>query len=50
MKNTQKIKMLKELIKELDYDIYKNLFVNPEDKEETEQTVELLLTIIDKYV
>lgn len=50
MTNKQKRKMLEELVKELDYDIYKNLFVNPEDEEESEQTVESLLMTIDKYV
>lgn len=50
MKNDQKRKMLKELVMEIDYDIYKNLFEEPEEPEEAEQTVKSLLATIDKYL
>ncbi len=47
-------KMVAEIIKEVDYDIYKEVFVYPEDDEEEkaelENTKERLREIVRKYL
>lgn len=42
------INTLKKLVKTIDYDIYKNLFVNPEDKETANNIIKELLAILNK--
>lgn len=50
MTKSQAIKLLKELIQNIDYDIYKSYFVNPEEPEFTEQQLDELIEIIQKHV
>lgn len=40
------LKVVKELVKEIDYDIYKGLFVNPEDADDAEGQIENLIGIL----
>lgn len=42
------INTLKKLIETIDYDIYKSLFINPEDKEAANNTIKELLAILNK--
>ena len=43
------VNMLKDIVKEIDYDIYRGLFVNPEEPEYAEQKIEELMTIIQSH-
>jgi hypothetical protein len=50
MTNPQIVKMLKAIIQEVDYDIYKNLFVTPEDKDESGAQVTNLVEIVKGHL
>ncbi len=43
------INMLKAIVKEIDYDSYKGLFVIPEDPEYAEETIEELIRIVQSH-
>ncbi len=51
MTTAARFNLLKELIEELDYDLYKSMFVKAciEDPEETKEQVSHLLDIIKSY-
>lgn len=42
--------MLEDIVKEIDYNIYKGLFVNPEDPEYAERQIEELITIVQTHL
>lgn len=42
--------MLKDILKEVDHDLYKNVFVSPEDPEIAEELKESLIQIVQSYV
>ncbi len=48
-KRERAIEMLKDIIKEVDYDAYKGLFVNPEEPEYAEEKIEALIQIVQSY-
>jgi hypothetical protein len=50
MSREQILAMLKEIVKEVDYDIYKALFVNPEDECFVEEQINDLVKIVEQYV
>jgi hypothetical protein len=41
--------MLKEIVKEVDYDIYKGLFVNPEEPDFAKEIINSLTSIVERY-
>ena len=51
MTNKQIKTMLKEIVAEIDYDIYKQLFVEScmEDKDASKESVDRLIQIVKKY-
>lgn len=52
MSPKRKLSMLKDIVAEVDYDIYKQLFVEDcmEDEDASEQVVNNLMKIVEKYV
>lgn len=42
--------MLKSIILEIDYDIYKGYFVNQEDPEFIEEEIKNLISIVKEYI
>ena len=49
MSNTKIIKMLKEIVIQIDYDIYKELFIYSDLGEVSRKTVKNLIEIVKKY-
>lgn len=46
MTNAAIEEMLKEILQRVDYDVYKGIYVNPEDDEESVETRECLIKIV----
>lgn len=44
------LNMLKDIVKEVDYDIYNGLFVNPEESECAEEKIEELIRIVQSHL
>ena len=44
------IAMLEELVEDIDYDIYKEIFVNPDDDEEAEETIDGMIKIVERHL
>ena len=42
--------MLKDIVKEVDYDIYKSIYVNPEEPELNDEHKASLIAIVKKHM
>lgn len=43
-------KMLKDIVKQVDYDIYKNIYVSPEEPEIAEEQKQTLVKIVKNHM
>ena len=50
MNKVEIVGMLMDVFQEADYDLYKDLFVHPEDKEESDETVHRLVEIVESHL
>lgn len=50
MTKAKKLRLIKDIVRYVDNDIYKGLFVNPEEPEFAEEQIEDLLNIVDNFV
>ena len=50
MTNKDIIEMLRDIIEEVDYDIYKGLFVNPEEKDVAKEQIADLVKIVKEHL
>lgn len=50
MNKAQALELIKAIVQEVDYDIYKDLFVNPVDPEAAWLEQERLVTVLGAYI
>lgn len=48
MNKEQILEMLKEVVEQIDYDIYKEIFINPDEDTEVDQSI--LVGIVEKHL
>jgi hypothetical protein len=44
------LKMVKDIVEEIDYDIYKDIFMCPEDIDESAETINNLVSIVEDHL